>query len=315
MEQLQAKLAAERAAKEAMVTALPVGEPAPAPTPTTATGEVVTKAEYDSLKAKHDSLKGRFEAEGVRGLRSERDKALSVLSKTQADIDALKAQIEELKASKTAVGKRPAHLRHVTDEEIADLDPDALDRQARMMRGVVEESFESLRGEVRRETDSVKKVQSQRELKATWDEVEQAYPGARQFNEHDADFNSFLETVDQDDVDGRTYGELGSLALERGNPRGVKRVIAAYLASTGAEWPEPAADMAARQERLTQPAKAGGGNRVPTDGSKPTYRESDVQKHTTEYTKGLWRGREADWKKRKELFDEAMMEGRVVLGV
>ena len=316
LEELQAKLAAEKAEKEALVTGLPM-EPVAAPAVAPASeSETVSRAEYDALKARHDSLKGRLESSGMRGLQSERDKAVSVLEQTKQEIAAMKAQLAELvEARRQQAPERPAHLKYVKDEEIADLNPDALERQARMMRGVAEEVLAPLRGEVKRETESVRRVQSERELKATWDEVEQTYPGARQFNDTDAEFNAFLGQIDPDDIDGREYGEIGSLALKRGNARGVKRIIKAYLDASGTEWPESAAAVAAGLGRREQPAKSRASGVQRVDGSKPTFRQSDVEAHVTEYTKGLWRGRETEWKKKKDMFDEAMEEGRVVLGI
>jgi hypothetical protein len=64
-------------------------------------------------------------------------------------------------------------------------------------------------------------------------------------------------------------------------------------------------------ENLIEPPNAGSGDDTPGESGKPTYSMAEYEKHYSERTKGLWRGREKEWDKKTTLLDKAFTEGRI----
>jgi FtsZ-binding cell division protein ZapB len=282
----------------------PVVEEAPAksddapPKPAEDFGTKLALLEQELARERHrnDSLQGRLESQ----LRPAND-----------TIRRLQAEIEELKSAQPQV---PAHLRHLSKEEVESTGNATLEIQGRVARGAAEEVVASATKGLAKQLEEERQERERLTLQTTWAEIERQLPGAAVINQSDSDWHQFLETTDP--FSGVSHRELASRALQEGHADRVVAIMSAYL-NTLPDPPkeEDEGKSAAPAAPPVRPAPSA----APTPGTTPpaktaTVRESEIRKAYDDYTRGRYRGREEDWKKIEKEIDAAVAEGRVVPG-
>jgi hypothetical protein len=292
----------------------PPPQPAPAttgqevvnpPAPQEANDETIPKAEYDRLMHSHDVLKGKYAAE---------------VPRMAATIRELKKEITDLRTSITppsapaqshasqSGSPQQGHLALLKEDEIKDLDKDALDLQARLARGVSREELGPVLAELREIRAKLSVAESKEhetEIAKKWNRLEALCQGARSLND-DPDFNAFLETTEEDS--GLTWRELSNAAWERGDIRRTADAFIAFKRSKGlldlSEDPKVAAQVRPERSAASMPGK--------TPAKKPSIRNSYIRKFYDSLRRGEYKGREKEAAQIEADIEQADAEGRII---
>lgn len=268
-----------------------------------------------------EGLQSRLE-ESNRLLDLEQKRHATLKSKYDREVPRLYRQIRELTERLDSLERRPAapavttpetapqrpdHLKLLSDDETKDLDARVLDLQARLARGVADAGDAKIMRKLTADIDAIKRMINQGKMVTLWDTVEKAHPGARAMDDTDANWHTFLESVDP--LSGLSYGEIGESAIEAGNAERLIKLIGTYKAEAGLSDPgQVVPGVKPRTVRTDSPKQ----NR--SSPMKRQIKESELTAFVSDYTKGVYKGCEAEAVRKQNEFDLAISEGRLLLG-
>lgn len=255
-------------------------------------------------RQRNSTLKGMLEAEGPR--------QAGIIKELKAEITKLAIDMNAVREARTPTV--PSHLKYLKPEERgADLSrDDALGISGRATLGVMEDMVSEKLAAIGNELRQLKERQevegenvARRMAKAKSNEffqaVEKLEPGSLVLDQ-DENFKSWLSSVDEDNLEGKTFRELAIAAFAVGDVRSVANIYRQYKQQAGITDRTP--------DSQIRPEKAHGARPV-SIGKKRTYRLSDINKFAEDYTKGRFEGREKEAEKLQEEYAEAEREGRI----
>lgn len=284
-----------------------VAAPAPNAEPEPARSESVSLDEYNRVKSELDHA--------TQALRTLQGKYSAEVPRMAEEMRNLKMQFAELSRTPAppAEPQKPAYLRHVKDEEIQDIDKNLLDMQGRMAQGVAEAEVSKRMSEQKRHTDDLgaqiaelKQHMIDGKTKLIWAEVDKVHPGASLMDtQGDPKWIAFLNTIDRKTK--KTNMELGAVALKNGDSDAVIALLDEFKAASGTPSVSPVIQgqvkpRTARVEQGTKPSQ------------KPVYKESEMNALVSEITRGLWKTRKKEAQEKMDLYEDAVLEGRILFG-
>jgi len=272
-------------------------------------GDTVPKAEYDRLNAAHKTLQQKYNAE-IPSLMHIKDSDLPRLTQR---LDALETENESLKAKLIAQvqPEKPAHMQFVKDEELADLNPSAVDVSARMARGEAKAEADKVRKDLIPTLEQIQHDLAEARASALWSEVEKVHPGAEAMNKSDANWTSFLKGTDE--LSGLSFQTIGERAMGRRDAKSIISLISRYKAAANGSDTTQAPQGDERVLSQVKPAAARAAQS--TKGStKPTYTESQWSKFRLDVSKGKYNKNPDLEAKLSNQFCEAALEGRIIPG-
>lgn len=292
---------------------LPVQDPVPS-------DETPSSAEQppdgtNELQSRFDELTKLYDTERQRNvtLRSKYDAEVPALYAQMRDLKEKLKDLEQRKAAEPQKPEGPAYRRHLKDAEVQDLDKSVLDLQARLSRGVAEEEVEKLAKEIRADMAAIKRdrerdqsLRSRDMADRIWLDVEKVHPGAKTMDETDPAWGKFLDTVDP--LSGVSYAEIGKKALDEGNADRLIRLIDTYQTGAGSVMDSRGGGIKPRSVRVSEsPSQSNGKGKI-------RIKESEIKRFVDDYTKGLYKGRTEEAKKKQADIDSAVADGHVDFG-
>lgn len=215
-------------------------QPAEETPPTEATpSETVSRHEFDELSAKM----AKAIQDSEQRYRTLQGKYNSEVPRLQNENSELRRRLEDSsqrQPEQPSQPKLPGHLRHLDEEERAEVKDEPLPAEVRMAQGVAEDIVEPRDEKIRELEMKIAKLESERfgEKAKTredkiWEALEKRVPGARQLDTDEA-FGAFLQETDPDNLDGLTYGEVGYRALKKdGDVATLARIFNAFKELSG----------------------------------------------------------------------------------
>jgi hypothetical protein len=203
-----------------------------------------------------------------------------------------------------------SHKKHLSEREVSDYGEDTLKLQARVARGVAEAVVSARVNAVFSDLSSRIAQLEGRLLNQAgmsfWQQVNARYPNAKQINDSDPDWETFLDGVEP--VSGVTFREIGEKAVRAGD---VDRCVKLFeMWKPGAGAPEGAE----RPTPVVKPRRASG-NGAPV-APKPALRirESEMTQFYSDVARGKYRGREDEMKAKERAIEDALARGAMVPG-
>jgi hypothetical protein len=284
-----------------------VATPAPHDEPEVTKNDSVSLDEYNRVKLELDHAS--------QALRTLQGKYTAEVPRMAEEMRNLKQQFAELSRAPAlpAEPQKPAYLRHVKDEEVQDIDKSLLDMQGRMAQGVAEAEVAKIRDETQRfkndmsaQVAELKKHMTDGKTKLVWAEVEKVHPGASLMDtQGDPKWVAFLNTIDRKTK--RSNMDLGAEALALGNSDGVIALLDEFKVVSGTPSVSPVI------QGQVKPRTAGV-EQARNSSQKPVYKESQMNALVSEITRGLWKNRKEEAQAKMDLFEEAVLENRILFG-
>jgi hypothetical protein len=228
-------------------------------------------------------------------------------------------EIRELRKAIADLGKvpaapaepaKPSHMKYVKEDEAASLDPNALDLQGRIIRGVVDAEGDKLRIEnrdIKAQLENINQVLAATKSRSVWSDAEKAYPGIMAMDKNmDPSWVSFLGQ--EDELSGLRHGEIGRDALSEGNSGKFTALVKKFMATQGSQ------PVNRSVESQVKPATSrASGESAPVKQPR-VFKESFGMTLANEIGKGLWKGREKEAQQLMSDFEDAAIGGRVLMG-
>ena len=259
-------------------------------------------AERDNLKAQFNTLRGKYDAEVPR--------LHSLVSELQLQMQSLQNERTRVAPTTAPVTSDvPSHLVHLNPQEIEDAGQQNIDTQGKVAKGVVQAEMAKLDEKLAaydRRMNQVELVQGETQAQNIWDAVDKLSPGAKNIELTDINWRTWLSQPDP--LTGVSRRELGMSALHSKDVRRLASLIEEFKRDTGITTHEKLSSQV-KPER----SKAGVSQTASTS-RLPTYKESYIKQVYNDSLRGAYKGREAEVAKLKADFDQAMVDGRVLVG-
>lgn len=265
---------------------------------------------YEALLAKYNS-----EVPRLHSWNREKDEKIALLTTENTE---LKRQVEELKTAAPAPdfddeGKPLYRSPHVTDEirksdayqyYLGELGQTYAERQAEM-------SVLAAQSTVKPVEEKVTKAEARDEAADAWNayltDLTASVPDWRTVN-NDAEFIAWL----QNPIPGvgRTYHEQLLEVHNAGNVTKTAEIFNLFKSTNKAPAPPPKPTI---PPHLAAPPKAGGGAHTVIDNNHgQVMRMTDLEALYADFSRGAYRGKEAEYEAKKREFMQAKAEGRLV---
>jgi hypothetical protein len=256
-------------------------QPAPAQAKPGATTAPTGDDRMEKVEHALSVLQGKYDAEVPR--------YAARIRELEAENDGLREQVDRANEIKEQLATDPeAAQKYLSPEELEDIDPDALDFQSRLSRGVaetlVERKTRGLVDKVDHIQDEIEKLhQAQSEAIATkfWTNVDRLAPGAADANaSQDTGWVAFLSG--NDPVSRMSYRDIGVAAVQRGDFEAVANLFNLYRAEEGLDQ-APAEERVARQ---AAPSSVSGGSSSDHAPRVRPVKQSEVRKAYQDFARG-----------------------------
>jgi hypothetical protein len=241
-------------------------------------------------------------------------------------IDQLEGLIATMQATGKAAAQEPkpetqAPTRFVSDEERDEYGEPMLDVIGKRAQEIVTPELTALRSEVnalKNQLQGVGTVIQRQQVKGVYETLEEAIPDWKLIN-RSQQFKQWASEVEP--YSGQVRNKLIREAFDRHEGDRVVRFFQGFLSETAAlsgngqpgtsQAPAPAAgDGKIPLERFAAPGRSGPG--LPAaPPEKPTYSRAAITNHYSEHRRGLWKGRENEWKAVEQDMFLAQSEGRI----
>jgi len=284
--------------------------------PEGATPSVVTKTEEPPVQTGDERMKkmehalsvlqGKYDAEVPR--------YAAKIRELESENDTLREQVDRANELKEQLANDPeASRKYLTAEELEDIDPEALDFQSRLSRGVAEtlvdnrtQGLKAQVDQIEQEMERLRQAQADAAAAKFWTEVDRRAPGAAEANAaQDPGWVAFLSGTDN--VSRLTYRDLGAAAVQRGDAEAVANLFNLYRKEAGLDAKKPS-DRVAGQ---VAPAAVGGGKGTASGRTKVRrVKQSEVRKAYQDAALG--KITYEDLAKLESEFDRAADEGLMV---
>jgi hypothetical protein len=277
--------------------AQPATPPAPIPAP-----EATAEERYKSLQGKYNA---------------EMEKLHEEMRTVKAQISAKDEVIEMLKNQVTNPPKpedtRPPHLRHLSDEDLEDIDTSDLELQSRVARGVVEAAIDERMKAMEKENQAVKDELMELKKSRSMDKVGEyeervlaSVPDAAEIDKTD-ELTAFLrkETV----IAGQTFNDLLQRAQDELDAMTVINIFKMYKEQNGTprspDQPHP-------DQPPTIPPRVSATVSLPAEDNKKFIKQSSIDEFTMAVAQGAFSGTAEDMAAIQEEIAIAGAEGRII---
>lgn len=282
-------------------------QPAPHVEPDPQPPQSVTVEEYNRVKNELDHAN--------QALRTLQGKYSAEVPRMAEEMRILRTRLDELSQNPPTPAEpgKPGYLRHLKEEEIADLDKNVLDMQGRLAKGAAESEVAQVRRETQRlkedlgaQVQELKRTVTEAKTRTVWAEIEKVHPGASQMDtQGDPKWLAFLESFD--DLTGVKHLDIGAKALAQGDSNRVIKLIDKFKAAGGT----PSVDPVIAGQVKPRTTRVESGTRP---SQKSVYKESEMNSLVREITQGLWKNRKKEAEEKMNQFEDAVMEGRILFG-
>jgi hypothetical protein len=257
------------------------------------------------LESKFNVLKGKYDSEIPRYAGRVRE--------LEGQNNALKDELDEEKVSKSKEVDPDAYKKYLLEDESNELDPELMDLQARVSRGVAEDisSKESL--ELRNKVKDLEQLLG--DLSATqadtrgasfWRDAESLAPGVSKANETgEAEWTEFLDKLDP--TSRLPYRTLGEAAIERSDAQAVANL---YNLMQEMNTVEPTTPRRTAEDQV-KPASSPSAPRTDARPVGKVIFESEIKAF---YNNAAGKFTEAQIEEKEAEFNQAASEGRIVFG-
>lgn len=291
----------------ALVVTDPATPPAPPPPPSApVTPKTYTEEEFNALNQRYSTLQGMFNAETKR-LRD-------ALTDTTRTLDALKSEVETLKAKPAAV---TTQQKLVTEEDEREYGTTlelmrraAKDEAAALYQPVIDTlnaRLAKLEGTTTKVED-IAKEQQQTRVNGFWTTLEAAVPDWKAINDNPK-FKDWLLAVD--DLSGTTRQQFLANAQQALDAERVIKFFREWTKSQEAPTPSPT-PKPQTSELERQIAPSGGRSVVPpTPEAEPAFTRADITQFYADVTAGKYRSRPEEKAKLENQIFAAQKAGRI----
>lgn len=297
------EVASPEAQAEPAIPAPEVSSPAAKPVSSTPDELAALREELNRERQLRRTIEGRLKSQlkpandEIRQLRKE-------LTETQESIKQMVAE-----------GKKPGAERLLSEEEVSEMG-DVLDLNTRMIKGVLEEQFES--GELTKtikalvaQSAEVRESQDQNSgpTAGFWEMVDEYAPGSRELNRSaDERWLSFLDMYDG--ATGILNRELATEAMQNDDPLALASLFTDFMTQNGIVVDSSVTP----QERTVRPEKAAATVVQPVlekEGEDETFTEAEIKRFYEDVIKGKFKGREGEAEAIEKRIMAAAASGRV----
>lgn len=206
--------------------------------------------------------------------------------------------------------KEPGFKRNLTPEEIDNVGEEVLELQDRVIKGTIEEELEkgSIKELVSKLVDqSVAARQQQMKPQVDkswfWSNVNNYYPNAKQINDTDPGWFTFLERYDS--VSGLQYREVGNKAIESGDIPALVDLFKTYkplvVQPEVSEIPVPTVKPESTSVTIPQEVEP-----------EAVFTQAEVKKFFADKARGKFKGSQSDYKDMEEKIMDAAQAGRII---
>jgi len=257
------------------------------------------------LESKFNVLQGKYNSEIPRYIQRAKD--------LEAQNDALKDELDEVKTKKDRELDPDAYKKYLLDGERDELDPELMDLQARVSRGVAEDIASKDTIELREKVKDLERLLG--DLSATqataqgdtfWRDADTLAPGVAKANETGtAEWVEFLDGIDP--TSRLPYRVIGEAAIERGDAQAVANLYALMQEANKVEPGKPRLTAADQVKPDSSPS-------APNTNTKPVgrvYKESEISDF---YNNAAGKLSEKQIEDKEAEFNLAASEGRIAFG-
>lgn len=263
-----------------------------------------TAEQLEAMNQRYRTLQGKYNAE------------TATLREQIARIEGQMAAIAS-RPAEPAVPAKPDYMAYLSDDDVENQGDDVIDLVKRVAQGVAEGERQRMAAELEQKysarIQNLESAAQQSAGRSFWQQVENAYPGAYNMSQSDAQFHEFLDF--RDPLSGMTYRQLGDASLREQDATRMISLYDAYSMSYGESTPS-------NQKKkvpvsTAKPERVNGSQTMTSSPARETrvYSQHEILTKAAQMAKGFASGRvsQADMDSWEAEIERAVADDRIAM--